>query len=79
MNCQSAAGNDKERAAALVDSLLTAPPTGVPYAMQSLVPLSEYALPPLRSAFGDETRPPAQWLHAAMALAEFGQVEAAVP
>jgi formylglycine-generating enzyme required for sulfatase activity len=68
--------NDRKRAASLVDAVLTAPPDAVPFAIENLRPLRELAGPLLRERMGDQAKPPAQRLHAALALADSGQVEA---
>jgi formylglycine-generating enzyme required for sulfatase activity len=69
--------NDRQRAASLVDAVLTAPPDAVPYAIENLRPLRELAGPLLRERMGDQTKPTAQRLHAALALADYGEVNAA--
>ncbi len=69
--------NDRKRAASLVDAVLTAPPDAVPFAIENLRPLRELAGPLLRERMGDKAKPPAQRLLAALALADFGQVDAA--
>jgi formylglycine-generating enzyme required for sulfatase activity len=68
--------NDRKRAASLVDAVLTAPPDAVPFAIENLRPLRELAGPLLQERMRDQAKPPAQRLHAALALAHFGQVEA---
>lgn len=67
--------NNKARAATLVNSLLIAPPQDVPEALSKIGPLREYSLPILRERFEDPTTAPTSRMHAAMALAEFGQPE----
>jgi len=67
--------NDRKRAASLVDALLTAPAQAVPYTIQNLEPLEDYAIPLLEQRLDDEDTEPTQRLHAAMALAHFGRVE----
>ena len=72
---QSQKVNNQKRASSLVESVLTAPPDAVPYTIENLNPLRKYAVPVLRKQFEDETADPTHRLRAAMALAEFGQVE----
>jgi formylglycine-generating enzyme required for sulfatase activity len=66
--------NDQKRAESLVEAVLTAPADGVPYAIENLRELREHAIPILRSRFSDTTDPRHR-LHAAFALASFGEVE----
>jgi formylglycine-generating enzyme required for sulfatase activity len=68
--------NDRRRAASLADAVVTAPPDAVPFAIENLRPLKELAGPLLRERMIDQAKPPAQRLHAALALADYGQVEA---
>jgi formylglycine-generating enzyme required for sulfatase activity len=65
--------NDQARAAAHVDSLLAAPATGVPFALQLIEPLAEHALPLLLNHFHDPTAEPNQRLRAAIALSLLGK------
>ncbi len=67
--------NDRTRAATLVDSLIAAPPEVVPYVIENLEPLREYALPILRKRFEAADTESVQRLHVVCALAAFGQVE----
>jgi formylglycine-generating enzyme required for sulfatase activity len=66
------AENDRNRAEALVEALLTAPPDAVPYAIESLKPLRELAIPILRSRFEDKWLNAPHRLHAAYGLIAFG-------
>lgn len=68
--------NDRRRAASLMESVLTAPPEALPYAIENLRPLAEHALPSLRDGLADNTRPLSQRLHAACALADFEETDA---
>ena len=68
-------GNPTSTAESLVEAVLTAPAEAVPYATSNLEPLREHAVPILRKRFEEETAEPTHRLHAALALAEFGQVE----
>jgi formylglycine-generating enzyme required for sulfatase activity len=68
--------NDRKRAASLVDAVLTASPDVVLFAIENLRPLRELAMPLLRERMVDRTKPTAQRLHVALALADYGQVEA---
>ncbi|PHS05082.1 MAG: hypothetical protein COA78_15700 [Blastopirellula sp.] len=63
--------NDQTRTHSLVSTLLNAPPAAVPYAIESLLPLGEYAVPELVLVLKDESRDQSQRLHAACALAAF--------
>jgi len=67
--------NDQKRANALVESVLTAPPAGLPYAMELLSPLQAESLPILQERFADPEIDPTQQLHAAFALAKFGDAQ----
>jgi serine/threonine protein kinase/formylglycine-generating enzyme required for sulfatase activity len=67
--------NDQKRAESLVEAVLTAPADGVPYAIENLRELREHAVPILRSRFSDTTISMRHRLHAAFALASFGEVE----
>lgn len=66
--------HERSRAALLVDALLTAPAEAVPYAIQNLGPLREFAAPILRKRFEEDVESTHR-LRAAVALAEFGEVE----
>ncbi|MEQ8784793.1 MAG: bifunctional serine/threonine-protein kinase/formylglycine-generating enzyme family protein [Pirellulaceae bacterium] len=66
--------NDRARARSHVENVLTAPAAGLPYAIELLEPLEEYAVPLLRDRFGDPECDDSQRLHAAIALAHFGDV-----
>ncbi len=63
------------RAAANVEALLVAPPQGVPYVLENLSSMRWHALPILRERLTEKSREPSQRLHAAMALAQFGEVD----
>ena len=67
--------NDKRRAEALVKSLLNAPAAGVPFAIESLAPLKEHAVGPLRNIQQDTSRNHRQRLRTALALAEFDRAD----
>ncbi|QDT91638.1 bifunctional serine/threonine-protein kinase/formylglycine-generating enzyme family protein [Gimesia algae] len=67
--------NIRKQAKLLVDAVLAAPAKAVPYAIQNLEPVREHALPILRDQFGNAATARTQRLHAAVALAEFGQVD----
>ena len=69
--------NDRKRAASLVDALLTAPPDAVPFAIENLRPLRKLAGPLLRGRVVDEGKPLSQRLYAALALADFREVNVA--
>jgi formylglycine-generating enzyme required for sulfatase activity/energy-coupling factor transporter ATP-binding protein EcfA2/predicted Ser/Thr protein kinase len=67
--------NDRRRAESLVGAVLTAPADAVPYAIQNLMPLREHAISILDRQYQDGRLPPSQRLHAALAMAAFGQVQ----
>jgi hypothetical protein len=54
---------------------MAAPADGVPFVIQGLEPLCEYASPILRQRFDDVSTDALHRLHLACALAEFGQVK----
>lgn len=64
------------RATATVEALLVAPSQAVPYVIESLLPVRGQSLPILRQRLVEESRDLSQRLHAAMALASFGEVDA---
>jgi serine/threonine protein kinase/formylglycine-generating enzyme required for sulfatase activity len=61
---------------ALVEAVLRASPGGVPYGVEELRPLRDLAVPQLRARFADTSLDFRHRLHAAVALAAFGEVEA---
>jgi len=63
------------RAESLVNAVLTAPANAVPYAIENLEPLREYALPILERQYEGGQLPPLQRLHAAFVMAALGRVE----
>jgi|GEM_PF-6979712 len=63
------------RARARVEALLVAPPQGVPHAVEDLTSVQWHSLPILRQRLAEETRDASQRLHAAVALASFGEVD----
>jgi len=63
------------RAESLVNTLLTARADAVPFAIENLEPLREYALSILERQYKGGRLPPSQRLHAALAMAAFGRVE----
>jgi formylglycine-generating enzyme required for sulfatase activity len=63
------------RASAMVEALLAAPPQAVPYVLDNLAPVRWHAFPILRRRLADEARDPSQRLHAAVALAQFGEAD----
>ena len=67
--------NDLKRAQTLVDAALSAPPGALAFSIQTLEPLRDIALPCLRAAFENPSTEEEARLHAALALAAFGQVE----
>lgn len=71
--------NNQKRAESLVEAVLTAPPDAVPYAIQNLSVLREYAEPILRTRFEDASLEVTQRLHVAYALAEFDTFDFAFP
>jgi formylglycine-generating enzyme required for sulfatase activity len=60
---------------ALVEAVLRASPGGVPYGVEELRPLRDLAVPLLRARFADTSLDFRHRLHAAVALAAFGEVE----
>ncbi len=66
--------NARTRAMTLVEAVLTAPPQAVPYAIQNLEPLKQHAIPILKDRINASDTDPSQRLHAACALAAFGEV-----
>jgi serine/threonine protein kinase/formylglycine-generating enzyme required for sulfatase activity len=71
--------NDRNRAATLVDSLITAPPEAVPYVINSMEPLREHVVPILRTRFDETADDPTGQLHAACALTAFGEPDLFFP
>ena len=67
--------NRKTRTETLVQSVLTAPPEAVPYAIERLIPLRRYAIQPLDEQLEREDLPITQRLHALAALAELQQID----
>ncbi|MFT7638877.1 MAG: serine/threonine protein kinase/formylglycine-generating enzyme required for sulfatase activity [Pirellulaceae bacterium] len=67
--------NNKERADTLTKSVLAAPAAGIPFAIQLLRPLQEHAKPLLQAQFENPAGKENRRLHAAFALAEFGDVK----
>ncbi len=67
--------NDRSRALSHVENMMNAPAEGVPFAIKLLEPLAEHTIPLLRERFGSSELSETQRVHAAMALAEFGEVE----
>ena len=63
------------RAAANVEALLVAPAEAVPYIVENLTSMKWHALPILRQRLAEESRDASQRLHAAVALAHFGEVD----
>jgi serine/threonine protein kinase/formylglycine-generating enzyme required for sulfatase activity len=63
-----------QRAEVLVDRVLNASPSDVPDAIKSLDPLRDFAQPILRARFQESPEGSGQKLHAAFALASFGEV-----
>jgi formylglycine-generating enzyme required for sulfatase activity/serine/threonine protein kinase len=72
---QAQRDSDRARAQTLAAVLLDGPAAGVPFAIEDLQPLSEYARPLLTQAVSDEQLDPPQRLHAACALAAWGHVD----
>ena len=66
--------NDRTRAATLVDAVATAPADALPYAIENVRPVREYALPIMLSRF-DSVQDPVQKYHLALALNDFGEVK----
>lgn len=64
--------HDIDRSKSLVQALLVAAPEGVPYAIESLRPLAEYAHANLEQSANDLNLPASHRLHAAMAQLHFG-------
>jgi serine/threonine protein kinase/formylglycine-generating enzyme required for sulfatase activity len=69
--------NNRQRAATLVESVLTTSGDSLPTAITNLKSLTEHALPLLRKLAVDEGRTSTERLHAACALAELGEVDVA--
>jgi|GEM_PF-1879498 len=65
----------QKRTESLIEAVLTAPPEVMPYAIGNLREIPDYAIPVLRSRFSDAKTDPLCRLHAALALASFGQIE----
>lgn len=63
------------RARALVETLMATPPPTVPYVLENLSPVRGHAKPILRQRFADESKQASQRLRAAMALAQFGELD----
>ncbi len=72
-------GNDRNRAATLVDSLIAAPPEAVPYLIENKAPLREHVVPILRTRFDESDGDATVQLHVACALAEFGESDFVFP
>lgn len=65
--------NDRKRAQSHIDNALTAPASALPYAVQLIEPLREYAIPYLKQRFKDRERlEKNQRLHAAILLTWLG-------
>ncbi|MCA9070786.1 MAG: SUMF1/EgtB/PvdO family nonheme iron enzyme, partial [Planctomycetaceae bacterium] len=64
--------NDKKRTSALEETVLTAPPQAVPYAIDHLAPLKDHAIPLLQDHMKNSKTEASQRLHAACALMKFG-------
>lgn len=62
----------REQAKTVVASHLIAPATAIPYTLQQLKPLQQYATPLLHAKFVDESANEVERLHAAYGLAELG-------
>jgi hypothetical protein len=75
---QFVALNKRKQADMLVRAVLTARAQAVPYAIANLESLREYVTPMLQQQLAKETSDPIQRLHAAMALAHFGENRADV-
>lgn len=67
--------NRLRQSEALVEAVLRASPGGVPYHVEELRPLHNLAVPLLRARFADTSLDFRRRLHAAVALAAFGEVE----
>lgn len=67
------AAAEKARAESLAESVFTARPDGVPYALDNLRPLGRSAISFLRERFDDQKAGSVRRLHAAYALADNGQ------
>lgn len=67
--------NNRKQAELLVDAVLAAPARAVPYAIRNLEPIREHVLPILQNQYEDEAAERTERLRAAVALAEFGQVD----
>lgn len=66
---------DARETAVLTDALLAAPADAVPYALHDLRLHEQRAIPLLRQTLADGSAGPSRRLHAAIALAAFGQVD----
>ena len=67
--------SDRRRSAAMVETLLSSRPDAVPLAIANLFPFRHHAILRLSSFCDDKSREFEQRLHAAYALAEFGEVK----
>jgi formylglycine-generating enzyme required for sulfatase activity/tRNA A-37 threonylcarbamoyl transferase component Bud32 len=63
------------RASAMVEALLVAAPQSVPYVVDNLASVRRHSLPILRERLTEASRDPSQRLHAAVALASFGEID----
>lgn len=67
--------NHRLRTEILVKQVLAASADGLPYSIQTLVPVSAYAVPMLEKEFQNRDAEPRERLHAAIALANFENVK----
>jgi hypothetical protein len=67
--------SDQENADSLVRAVLTAPPEGLPYAINALKQYETYTTPMLQTKFNSESIPTHQRLNLALALAKYGNVQ----